>query len=362
MSDNHPPYGGYPDPNAGSWSNQPDPNAPYGGQPASGAPYGGQSDPTAPFGSQPASGAPYGSQPASGAPYGSQPASGVPYGSQPASGAPYGQPDPTAPYGTQPAVSYPGQAGYPGQSTPYSPNPPEGGKKKKGLIIGLVAGGVTLTLLCCGGGAAYFALNQDEDEPTPPAASASASPEASASPSESPSESPEPGGSSDNNNALTARYSSEMSAVCDGGSILNAAPYTGPTGAKALVFSNSPAQPSSWSQKIISSSKPYYTRSADFATASVIGCLTMVPGSEGAPKKCRYKASDGKAVTIDYISSRYTLAFHAAKTGEKVGDGGTVTAPAAQCPSVITYNKVTLKSYASPDAGSLEAALDRFLR
>ncbi|MBP1783954.1 MULTISPECIES: hypothetical protein [Micromonospora] len=357
MSDNHPPYGGYPDPNAGAWGNQPDPNAPYGAQPASGAPYGSPPASGAPYGSPPASGAPYGAQPASGAPYGAQPASGAPYGSQPASGAPYGAP--------QPAVSYPGQAGFPPPAAPYAPGTPQGGGgKSKGLIVGLAAGAVTLTLLCCGGGLAYVAFNGDEEDPKP-VASGSATPGPDGSPSATPSadgpESPGPDGPT-NNDAITARYASEMSAVCDGGPILNAAPYTAPAGSKAYVFSNSPDRPTFWSQKTISSAKPYYAKSADFATVSVIGCLKMVEGSEGTPKKCQYKNSEDKVVTVDYISSRYTLTFHAAKTAEKVGDGGTVNAPAARCPSFISYNKVTMKSYATPDSGTIEAALDRFLK
>ncbi|MFI7069990.1 hypothetical protein GA0070622_3117 [Micromonospora sediminicola] len=337
MSDNHPPYGGYPDPNAGAWGNQPDPNAPYGAQPGSGAPYG----------AQPASGAPYGAQPASGAPYGTPPGSGAPYGAQPA-----------APYPGQPAA--PG--GYPGQPAPFAPVPPKRGMTK-GLIVGLVAGAVTLTLLCCGGGLAYVAFGGDEDDPKP-VASGSATPgpgTPTAAPSESGPASTGPDEPS-NNDALTARYSSEMSAVCEGGAILNAAAYTGPSSAKAFVFSNAPDRPTFWSQKSFSSDKSYYTKSADFATASVIGCLKVVEGSEGTPKKCQYKNTDGKVVTVNYISSRYTLTFHAAKTGEKIGDGGTVTAPASRCPSFISYNKVTLKSYAAPDSGTIEAALDRFLK
>ncbi|MEE3922706.1 hypothetical protein V2I01_43055 [Micromonospora sp. BRA006-A] len=209
---------------------------------------------------------------------------------------------------------------------------------------------------------AYVAFNGDEEDPKP-VASGSATP-----PDNSPSATPVRAGRSTgpdgptNNDSITARYASEMSAVCDGGAILNAAPYTAPAGSKAYVFSNSPDRPSFWSQKTISSAKPYYAKSADFATVSVIGCLKMVEGSEGTPKKCQYKNSEDKVVTVDYISSRYTLTFHAAKTGEKVGDGGTVTAPAARCPSFISYNKVTMKSYASPDSGTIEAALDRFLR
>ncbi|WP_254909688.1 hypothetical protein [Micromonospora sp. NBS 11-29] len=237
-------------------------------------------------------------------------------------------------------------------------------KSKKGLIVGLAAGAVTLTLLCCGGGLAYVAFGGDDDDPTPVASGTpTPGPDGTSTPGPTGS-APESTGPEQpsNNDSLTARYASEFSAVCEGGAILNAAPYSGPSGAKAYVFSNAPDRPNYWSQKSFSSAKPYYAKSADFATASVVGCLKMVEGSEGTPKKCDYKASDGKAVTVDYISSRYTLTFHAAKTAEKIGDGGTVTAPAARCPSFISYNRTTMKSYAAPDSGTIEAALDRFLK
>ncbi|MEU1686587.1 hypothetical protein [Micromonospora sp. NPDC005707] len=171
-----------------------------------------------------------------------------------------------------------------------------------------------------------------------------------------PSESPE----QPDDNAVTARYFSDMSSVCDGSAILNAAPYTPGSRAKAYTFANSPDRPSYWSYKSVSSTKPYYSKSADFASVAVVGCLKVVDGSEGTPKKCDYK-SDGKVVTVSYISSRYELTFYAAKTGEKIGDGGAVSAPANRCPSFISYNKVTMKSYAAPDSGTIEAALDRFL-
>ncbi|SCL71911.1 hypothetical protein GA0070606_5876 [Micromonospora citrea] len=278
---------------------------------------------------------------------------------------PYGgQPDPNVtPWSGPPAppAGYPGY-GQPGQPPQFGAPVPPPQKSNKGLIIGLSAAAVVVLLVLCGGGIGFLLVNNDDDDPTP-IASATANPTAgnpgpdtSTSPSPEQSESEQP----NSNNAVTARYSSDLGDVCEGSQILNAAPYNGPSGAKAYVFSNNPDRPTFWSSKTIASNKPYYARSAQFETVSVVGCLKFVEGSEGTPKKCQYTSS-GKQVTIDYVSSRYTLTFHAAKTGEKIGDGGTVSAPASRCPSFISYNKNTMKAYASPDAGTVEAALDKFL-
>ncbi|GAB3838644.1 hypothetical protein GCM10029963_05000 [Micromonospora andamanensis] len=83
-------------------------------------------------------------------------------------------------------------------------------------------------------------------------------------------------------------------------------------------------------------------------------------GQRGHPRKCQYKDRDDKQVTVDYVSSRYTLTFYAAKTAEKIGEGGRVNAPAVRCPSFISYNKETMKAYAQPDSGAIELALDKF--
>ncbi|MGK5676797.1 hypothetical protein ACSNOB_28655 [Micromonospora sp. URMC 106] len=276
---------------------------------------------------------------------------------------PYGgQPDPNVtPWSGPPAP----QSGYPGYGQPGQPPqfgapvpPPQ--KSNKGLIIGLSAAAVVILLVLCGAGVGFVLVNNDDDDPTPVASATpnttSSNPGTDASPTPGEPE-PEP----NNNNAVTARYSSDLGDVCEGSQILNAAPYSGPSGAKAYVFSNNPDRLTFWSSKSIASNKPYYAKSADFETVSVVGCLKFVEGSEGAPKKCQYKDSSDKQVTIDYVSSRYTLTFYAAKTGEKIGDGGTVSAPANRCPSFISYNKNTMKAYASPDTGTIEAALDKFL-
>ncbi|MFJ6199053.1 hypothetical protein [Micromonospora sp. NPDC092111] len=300
MSSSYPPYGGQPDPNVTPWSGPP---APPAGQPA--------------------------------------------YG-QPA----YGQPD----YG-QPGYGPPGY-GPPGQPPQFGAPVPPPQKSNKGLIIGLVVGGVVLILALCGGVIGLALVNSDDAGPV-----ASGSPSPGATNGTDPSATPQQSGPQEqpNNNAVTARYSSDLSSVCDGSPILNAAAYRGPSDAKAYVFANNPERTTFWSSKSVGSDKPYYARSSAFETVSVVGCMTVVPGSEGAPKKCDYKDSDDKVVSVSYISSRYQLTFFAAKTGEKIGDGGTVSAPANRCPSFISYNKVTMKAYASPDSGTIEAALDKFL-
>ncbi|MEV5823884.1 hypothetical protein ABUL04_16760 [Micromonospora harpali] len=298
MSSNHPPYGGQPDPNVTPWSGPPAPAQPAG-----------------------------------------YPAYGQPGYGQPA----YGQPGPP-------------QFG--------APMPPPQ-KSNRGLIIGLAAGAVVVVLAICGAGIGLALVGDDED-PTPIASGpATAGPSTgNPQPGTETSATPEPAESQEqpnNNNALTARYSSDLSGVCDGSPILNAATYSGPSGAKAYTFANSIERPTFWSTKSVSSAKPYYAKSADFTSVSVVACLKVDEGSEGTPKKCDYKDNSGKQVTISYISSRYTMTFYAAKTAEKIGDGGTVNAPANRCPSFISYNKITMKSYASPDSGTIEAALDKFL-
>jgi hypothetical protein len=278
---------------------------------------------------------------------------------------PYGgQPDPNVtPWSGPPAQP----AGYPAYGQPAQPQPPQFGapfpppppqKSNKGLIIGLSVGAAAVVLLAlCGIGIGVAMVGGDEEEDPKPVASAPATPGGTSAPDPDTSEQPNP----NNNDAMTARYSSDLSNVCEGSPILNAAAYTGPSGAKAYTFSNSPERPTFWSSKIVSSNKPYYAKSADFTSVSVVACLKVVEGSEGEPKECEYKDSSGKAVTVNYISSRYQMTFYAAKTGEKIGDGGTVNAPANRCPSFISYNKSTMKSYAAPDSGSIEAALDKFL-
>ncbi|WP_341716144.1 hypothetical protein QQG74_19215 [Micromonospora sp. FIMYZ51] len=214
---------------------------------------------------------------------------------------------------------------------------------------------VMAVLVACGGLIGFFVFSGDDDEPTVTTGGTS-SPAASESPAAPPSPEEQP----QNNNAITARNSSDMSAVCEGSPILNAADYTAAKGAKVYTFANSPERPESWLSKSVGFDKPYHARTSDWASVSVVGCLAFEQGSEGEARKCEYKDRDDKKVTVDYVSSRYTLTFYAAKTGEKIGEGGRINAPAVRCPSFVSYNKETMKAYAQPDTAALELALEKF--
>ncbi|GAB2955241.1 hypothetical protein GCM10027280_49580 [Micromonospora polyrhachis] len=347
------------------YSNQPDPNQPQQwGPPPTSAPPGQSAGYPAPAqpGAQPQYGQP--AQPGQYDPTGQQPQYGTPgqpgqydpTGAQPQYGQPAqpGQYDPT---GQQPQYGTPGQPGAydPSGQPPYgTPEPPK--KSNKGLTIGLIIGGVVLLVLLLCGGAVALVMNSGDDEDDKPIAqpgnSAGADPSNGAKPTQ-------PGNK--NNNAITADSASDFREVCSGGAIMNAAPYNGPAGAKAYAFSNSPGRLTSWGTESLDYDATYYAKSAEYTTVSVVGCLTYEEGSEASGQKCDIKASDGTKLTVDYMSSRYTLTFHNAQTGEKIGDGGSINAPATRCPSFMTYNKTTLKSYASPDDGTLNAAFKKFL-
>ena len=289
---------------------------------------------------------------------------------------PYGgQPDPNAAWGTPPGspVGQPlppgspiGQPGYPSAFGAPPPPPPYGAPPQKssktGLWLGMGIGAAVMAVLVACGGTIGFFMFADDDEPSV-ATGATGSPTESGAPtpgqSGTPSAAPPAGEQPNNNNAITARNSSDMSAVCEGSPILNAAPYSSAKGAKVYTFANSPERPESWSSKSVGFDKSYYARTNDWASVSIVACLAFEVGSEGEARKCEYDSS-GKKATVDYVSARYTLTFYAAKTGEKIGDGGRINAPAVRCPGFISYNKETMKAYAQPDSAALELALEKY--
>ncbi|WP_233513997.1 hypothetical protein [Micromonospora craterilacus] len=263
---------------------------------------------------------------------------------------------PGSPIGQAGAPGYPPQFGAPVPPPPPPYGVPPQKSSNTGLWLGLgIGAAVMAVLIACGGTIGYFMLG-DDDEPAPSVGGSSSAPAEQGAPSSAPPAEEQP----DNNNAITARSSSDMKAVCEGSPILNAAPYSDAKGAKVYTYANSPDRPESWLGKSVGVNKPYYAKTADWATVSVVGCLAFEEGSEGEPRKCDYKDRDDKQVTVDYISSRYTLTFHAAKTGEKIGDGGRINAPAVRCPSFISYNRTTMKAYAQPDTAAIELALEKF--
>ncbi|BCJ64234.1 hypothetical protein Prubr_12550 [Polymorphospora rubra] len=278
---------------------------------------------------------------------------GPSYGPPP--GPSYGPP--TTPMSGPPMGDYPPQ-----QPTYAQPVPPYGQPPKRsnnGLLIGMGVAVLVLLLAVGGLGIALLAGGDDEPEVTTQPTTSTTEEPGGTEPSGEPSpDSPPPA----NNNAVTAKYSSDFEEVCAGGAILNAADYTaGSNTTKVYAFSNSPDRASDWRTRSVGYDKPFYAKSADFTTVSVVACLTTVPGSEGTPKKCDYKDRDEKPIQVDYISSRLDVAFYAAKTGQKLGTGDQVNAPANRCPSYISYNSSTMKAYAAPDEGAITAAIEKFL-
>jgi hypothetical protein len=239
----------------------------------------------------------------------------------------------------------------------YPYPPPQPGKSNKGLIIGLGIGALAL-LLVMGGLGIVLVSHLGDDDPDPASTTAVAEP----GPSEQASEEPTGEEEADNggNNAITAKYAADFEIVCQGGSVLNAAGYSPGKRTKAYVFANSLPQPETYSYQVTYTGR-FYGSSSAVTQVGVVGCLTAVTGSEGPGRKCVIQDADKKRVTIDHVSSRFRLTFRAARTGEKLGDGGTVNAPATRCPFLVRYDPATRKSYALPDDAAVTAAFEKFM-
>lgn len=242
------------------------------------------------------------------------------------------QPTPLTEVGQMPAS-------FDAQSAPILPETPQP-KSNTGLIIGLVVGGVVL-LAIVGMGILFAVLGSKASD------SESPSPSSSNSPSKA-------------NSAEVASSTFDYDAVCNGGSISNAAALGDKASAKIMTFSQSPRVQGSWSYESVGYGKPYYVNSTDIELVSVVACLEEVKSARAVGQTCDYK-DDGKTVSIKYYSSQYKLSFYAAKTGKKASEGGTINAPANKCPSFISYDPSTLSAYASPDEDALDAKYTDFI-
>lgn len=242
----------------------------------------------------------------------------------------------------QPVVVEAGQmpASFDPQSAPALPEAPQA-KSNTGLIIGLVVGGVVL--LAVVGVIILFAVlgnkaKNNSESPSPSSNSTSSKP----------------------NSAEVASSTFDYEAVCNGGSITNAATLSDKASAKIMTFSQSPRLNGGWRYESVGYGKPYYASSTDVELISVVACLEEVKSARAVGQTCDYK-DDGKTVTIKYYSSQYELSFYEAKTGKKISEGGTINAPANTCPSFISYNATTLTAYASLDEDALDAKYTDFI-
>lgn len=157
-------------------------------------------------------------------------------------------------------------------------------------------------------------------------------------------------------NAKTAASNLDLSAVCDDGSITNAAEFKAPY--KVAAFSKS-SDRDSWSSIFLKYDAPYTAEYSQYETVNVVACITEKADAAVKSKTCEFK-SGSETIKIDYFATTYEIAVHEAKSGKKIKDLGTVSAPATTCPSFVSYNKNDPKIIAKPDTAAVDAAILKF--
>jgi hypothetical protein len=162
-------------------------------------------------------------------------------------------------------------------------------------------------------------------------------------------------------NGIVARHDTDFRAVCEGGSVVNAAPYRKGGKVKILAFSKTGVVGDLWGPETVDSGRPYASGHDAVTTVNVVACLHRVDGTERRPSTCRYQDQSNKPVDVAVVPVRYRLVFYTARSGEEVAQGGTVNGPSTPCPALVLYDRQTKRTYADPDRGALTAALDRFV-
>lgn len=262
----------------------------------------------------------------------------------------YGPASPPSPSsggnGIPPAANTPPQA-------PFSPPPQQIVMVKKSHTVLIIV--MILILLLAGGAAAFFLLkNKKNNTANTPATTNTA--QTNTKTDATPATTDEATA-----NATVAKSLSDFDAVCNKGSISNAAAYNSNKTAVIYGFRNSPRTPDYWTPNAVGYGKSYYP-GTDYSKVSVVACLTYINDSPSVSKDCEYTDSNDKAVTVKYISTKYSLAFYEAKTGKLISEGEDINGPATSCPSFVSYDKSTNTAYASPDDNAVEAAFDTFVK
>ena len=235
---------------------------------------------------------------------------------------------------------------------PVAPQPPTPGTapggSNKGLIIGLI---VTVVLLVLVGAtiAIAFALSAGKNNNSQTNNTTT---------SEQPATTSEP---TDERlreaNAETATTLSQFDAVCENGSIANAAELKKPY--KVAAFAKN-STTRSYSTVTLAYNAKYRAEYGKHEAVNIVGCLEEKAGSAVKSKTCDFKSS-GKKVKLDYYALKYTLTLHEAKTGKVLKTAGEVNAPATTCPYFVAYDKSDPKYYAKPDSGAVDAAVKKYL-
>lgn len=255
-------------------------------------------------------------------------------------------PQPKEPLSTPPV----GSTSAPHVSTPLAPTPGNSTPTKSsntGLIIGLIVGGVILLLVIVGIVLAVTLGGKKSDSNQRNEGNTSSTSR----------EEPSSNDTLRSANAKVATSLSSFDAVCENGSISNAASYTKPY--KVAAFSKNNTTRSFTSMSLPYSSE-YTGKYSEHEKVNIVACLEEKPGTAVKSKTCDIKSGD-KAVKLDFYALKYTLALHEAKSGKLIKNLEDINAPATSCPMFIFYNKNDPKYYAKPDSAALDAAIKSFV-
>jgi hypothetical protein len=155
---------------------------------------------------------------------------------------------------------------------------------------------------------------------------------------------------------MAARYSFDFGNVCTGAAITNATAYDPAGPATVAVFQNSPDQPAYVEYPVGYGHDFYANPAGDFTKINVVACLSSVPGSDGTPRTCDYDSGG-----IERVPYQLDITFYAALTGDVLGTGERIEAPADGCPALAVYDPRTRRSYGTPDADSIVTEIEQFL-
>ena len=217
-------------------------------------------------------------------------------------------------------------------------------KSKTGLIIGIIVGVAVLFIIIAG--LFFMLVSNSVSKIQSDAASTKAKSDTSK--------------SNTKNNAITAKYASDYSAVCDGGSVLNAPAPVKPYLIETF-FTNDTRTSGSWTSQNVGYGESFHPDSSNPVSANVVACLSQKKDSEVKSKTCKFEeGADNKPVEIDYYSVEYELIYKEAKTGKTIGSPAPINGPATSCPLFASYSKSNPKIYADPDKVAIEVSHKAF--
>lgn len=158
-------------------------------------------------------------------------------------------------------------------------------------------------------------------------------------------------------NAVTATSMLKLSAVCQVGSVTNAAEFVKPYKVAAFAKAN---DKTIWANVSLDSKSEYAVSYSDYEKVNVIACAQEKDGAAVKTRTCDFKSSD-KTVSIDYYATKYDVAVYEAKSGKKIKNLGEVSAPATTCPIVATYDRDDPRITAAPDSDAINALVATFV-